>query len=40
MMIEPTLYCMYLESKEETHMSEENQDCPGSNEKQEERIEG
>ena len=40
MMIEPTLYCMYLESKEETHMSEENQDCPGSNEKQAERIEG
>ena len=40
MMIEPTLYCKYLESKEETHMSEENQDCPGSNEKQEERIEG
>ena len=37
MMIEPTLYCMYLESQEETHTSEENQDCPLSNEKQEEK---
>ena len=36
-MIEPTLYCMYLESQEETHTSEENQDCPVSNEKQEEK---
>ena len=36
MMIKPTLYCKYLESKEETHMSKENQDCPVSNEKQEE----
>ena len=40
MMIEPTLYCKYLESQETTHISEENQDCPGSNEKQEERVEG
>lgn len=40
MMIEPTLYCKYLESQETTHISEENQDCPVSNEKQEERIEG
>ena len=38
MMIEPTLYCMYLESQEETHTSEENQDCPVSNEKQEEKV--
>lgn len=37
MIIEPTLYCMYLESQEETHTSEENQDCPLSNEKQEEK---
>ena len=40
MMIEPTLYCKYLESQETTHISEENQDCPVSNEKQEERVEG
>ena len=36
MIIEPTLYCMYLESQEATQISEENQDCPVSNEKQEE----
>lgn len=40
MIIEPTLYCMYLESQEATQISEENQDCPVSNEKQEERVEG
>lgn len=40
MMIEPTLYCTYLEAQETTHTSEEDQDCPVSNEKQEKRIEG
>lgn len=38
MMIEPTLYCKYLESQEEMHTSEENQDCPVSNENQEEKV--
>jgi len=35
MMIEPMLYRMYIEAQEETHISEDSQDCPVSNAKQE-----
>ena len=35
MMIEPTLYRINTEAQEKTHISEESQDCPVSNAKQE-----